>query len=123
MLKEQNGVIEEFDPWLWACMVDFVTVGRRKEMIFTFRDGTERGITEHKSGDRHSAPAGCFCVEWQSGIILIEMLFGQNMFMKTIIEADDGKVIPVLTMGPIGITPELKRKGYGKVLQIGRAHV
>ena len=40
-LKEQNGVIEEFDPWLWACMVDFVTVGRRKEMIFTFRDGTE----------------------------------------------------------------------------------
>lgn len=40
-LKEQNGVIEEFDSWLWACMVDFVTVGRRKEMIFTFRDGTE----------------------------------------------------------------------------------
>lgn len=40
-LKEQNGVIEEFDPWLWACMVDFVIVGRRKEMIFTFRDGTE----------------------------------------------------------------------------------
>ena len=36
--------------------------------------------------------------------------------MKTIIEADDGKVIPVLTMGPISITPELKRKGYGKVL-------
>ncbi|WP_195847847.1 hypothetical protein [Selenomonas montiformis] len=40
-LKEQNGVIQEFDSWLWACMVDFVTVGRRKEMIFTFRDGTE----------------------------------------------------------------------------------
>lgn len=40
-LKEQDGVIEEFDPWLWACMVDFVTVGRRKEMVFTFRDGTE----------------------------------------------------------------------------------
>ena len=39
-----------------------------------------------------------------------------NMFMKTIIEADDGRVIPVLTMGPIGITPELKRKGYGKAL-------
>ena len=43
-------------------------------------------------------------------------LIGQNMFMKTIIEADDGRVIPVLTMGPICITPELKRKGYGKVL-------
>ena len=39
-------------------------------------------------------------------------LIGQNMFMKTIIQADDGRIIPVLTMGPIGITPELKRKGY-----------
>ena len=43
-------------------------------------------------------------------------LIGQNMFMKTVIEADDGREIPVLTMGPIGITPELKRKGYGKEL-------
>ena len=43
-------------------------------------------------------------------------LIGQNMFMSTVINADDGRVIPVLTMGPIGITPELKRKGYGKKL-------
>ena len=43
-------------------------------------------------------------------------LIGQNMFMKTVIEADDGRAIPVLTMGPIGITPELKRRGYGKAL-------
>ena len=44
------------------------------------------------------------------------VLIGQNMFMRTVIEADDGRVIPVLTMGPIGITPELKRHGYGKEL-------
>ena len=43
-------------------------------------------------------------------------LIGQNMFMRTVIEADDGSVVPVLTMGPICITPELKRKGYGKKL-------
>ena len=43
-------------------------------------------------------------------------LIGQNMFMRTIIEADGGRTIPVLTMGPIGITPELKGKGYGKAL-------
>ena len=43
-------------------------------------------------------------------------LIGQNMFMKTVIEADDGRAISVLTMGPICITPELKRKGYGKKL-------
>ena len=43
-------------------------------------------------------------------------LIGQNMFMKTIIEADDGRTIPVLTMGPIGIIPQQKRKGYGKAM-------
>lgn len=43
-------------------------------------------------------------------------LIGQNMFMRSIIKADDGRVIPVLTMGPIGITPGLKRQGYGKAL-------
>ena len=41
---------------------------------------------------------------------------GQNMFMKTVITADDGRTVPVLTMGPIGITPALKRHGYGKKL-------
>jgi len=43
-------------------------------------------------------------------------LIGQNMFMKTIIKADDGRTIDILTMGPICITPELKRKGYGKAI-------
>ena len=43
-------------------------------------------------------------------------LIGQNMFMKTVINADYGKDIPVLTMGPICVTPELKRKGYGKAI-------
>ena len=43
-------------------------------------------------------------------------LIGQNMFMKTVIQADDGRTVPVLTMGPICITPELKRKGYGKAI-------
>ena len=43
-------------------------------------------------------------------------LIGQNIFMRTIIEADDGNEIPVLTMGPICVTPELKRRGYGRKL-------
>ena len=43
-------------------------------------------------------------------------IVGQNMFMKTVIEADDGRSIPVLTMGPICIAPALKRYGYGKRL-------
>lgn len=43
-------------------------------------------------------------------------LIGQNMFMKTVIEKDGGDTVDVLTMGPICITPELKRQGYGKAL-------
>ncbi len=43
-------------------------------------------------------------------------IIGQNMFMKTVIKGDDGEDIPVLTMGPICIAPDLKRKGYGKKL-------
>ena len=37
-------------------------------------------------------------------------LIGQNMFMRAEIKADDGRAIPIMAMGPICITPELKRK-------------
>ena len=43
-------------------------------------------------------------------------IIGQNIFVKAGIAADDGRIIPIMTMGPICITPELKRKGYGKIL-------
>ena len=43
-------------------------------------------------------------------------IIGQNVFVKANIKADDGRDIPILTMGPICITPELKRRGYGKIL-------
>ena len=43
-------------------------------------------------------------------------LIGQNMFMRAVIKADDGRDIPIMTMGPICITPRLKRQGYGKIL-------
>ena len=43
-------------------------------------------------------------------------LIGQNMFMRAVIKADDGRDIPIMAMGPICITPELQGKGYGKIL-------
>lgn len=43
-------------------------------------------------------------------------LIGQNMFMRAWIAADDGSKIPIMTMGPICIAPQWKRKGYGKIL-------
>ena len=43
-------------------------------------------------------------------------LIGQIVFMKAVLKADDGRDIPIVTIGPICIIPELKRRGYGKVL-------
>ena len=40
-LKAQDGTISVFDGSLWGGMVEFVTVGRDKEITVTFRDGTE----------------------------------------------------------------------------------
>ena len=45
-------------------------------------------------------------------------IIGQNMFMNAKIKADDGRDIPILTMGPICIANELKRQGYGKILLV-----
>lgn len=43
-------------------------------------------------------------------------IIGQNMFMRANIRADDGREIPIMTMGPICIAPEFKRRGYGRIL-------
>ena len=43
-------------------------------------------------------------------------LIGQNIFVRAVIESDQGGQIPIMTMGPICISPEHKRKGYGKIL-------
>lgn len=43
-------------------------------------------------------------------------IIGQNIFMRAVIKTDDGKDLPIITMGPICICNELKRKGYGKIL-------
>lgn len=43
-------------------------------------------------------------------------IIGQNMFMKAFIKADDGRDIPIMTMGPICVAHDLKRRGFGKLL-------
>ena len=43
-------------------------------------------------------------------------LIGQNVFARANIQADDGREIPIMVMGPICIAPELQRQGYGKIL-------
>ena len=43
-------------------------------------------------------------------------IVGQNIFVRAKIRADDRRDVPILTMGPICIAPDLKRQGYGKKL-------
>ena len=43
-------------------------------------------------------------------------IIGQNMFMRAVIQTDDGREVPILTMGPICIHPRLKGQGLGKRL-------
>lgn len=43
-------------------------------------------------------------------------IIGQVIYMRAFINSDDGRKIPIMTMGPIGILPEYKRQGYGKAL-------
>ncbi len=43
-------------------------------------------------------------------------LIGQIVFIRTTLMGKDGKELPIMTMGPIGIAPDYKRQGYGKIL-------
>ncbi len=43
-------------------------------------------------------------------------IIGQSIFMRAKLQTDDGREIPIMTMGPICIANDLKRKGYGKIL-------
>ena len=43
-------------------------------------------------------------------------LIGQNVFVRTSIRTDDGREMPIMTMGPICIAPEFQGRGYGKIL-------
>ena len=43
-------------------------------------------------------------------------IIGHVMYVRTTLQTDDGRKIPIMTFGPISIAPEYKRKGYGKAL-------
>lgn len=40
----QESILTGFDEQLWRSMAEFVTVGRAKEIVVTFRDGTEMKV-------------------------------------------------------------------------------
>lgn len=40
-LKSQSDLVTEFEPFIWASLVDYVTVYSKDDIRFTFKDGTE----------------------------------------------------------------------------------
>ncbi len=43
-------------------------------------------------------------------------LSGQVIYVRSEILCEDGRSLPIMTFGPIGIAPAYKRQGYGKIL-------
>ena len=43
-------------------------------------------------------------------------LMGQVIYVRSEIDCDDGRKVPIMTFGPISIAPAYKRQGYGKQL-------
>ncbi|MBQ9552755.1 MAG: N-acetyltransferase [Clostridia bacterium] len=83
----------------------------RESFWNVYRPGcSEHYVLHQLRNDPAFVPQLDFVMELDGKII------GQNMFMHAHISADDGRLIPIMTMGPICITPELKRQGYGKML-------
>ena len=76
-----------------------------------YRPGCSEHLVLHVLRDDPAfVPSLDFVMEQDGRII------GQNIFVRTVIRADDGRDIPVLTMGPICIDPALQRTGRGKQL-------
>ncbi len=83
----------------------------RESFWNVYRPGClEHYVLKNLRNDPDFVPELDFVMEKDGKII------GQNIFVRTVIKADDGRKIPIMTMGPICIAPELKRKGYGKIL-------
>ena len=83
----------------------------RESFWNVYRPGcTEHYVLRHLRGDPAFVPELDIVMEKDGRLI------GQNMFMRACIHADDGREIPIMTMGPICIDPEFKRQGYGKML-------
>ena len=83
----------------------------RESFWNVYRPGcTEHYVLHHLRSNPDFIPELAFVMEADGKII------GQNVFVKAQITKDDGTAFPILTMGPICIANEYKRKGYGKIL-------
>ena len=83
----------------------------RESFWNVYRHGcTEHYVLHHLRSCPDFIPELAFVMEADGKII------GQNVFVKAQITKSNGIAFPILTMGPICIANEYKRKGYGKIL-------
>ncbi|MCR5289285.1 MAG: N-acetyltransferase [Treponema sp.] len=83
----------------------------RESFWNVYRPGcTEHYVLHHLRSNPDFITELAFVMEADGKII------GQNVFVKAQITKNDGTAFPILTMGPICIANEYKRKGYGKIL-------
>ena len=83
----------------------------RESFWNVYRPGcTEHYVLHHLRNCPDFIPELAFVMEADGKII------GQNVFVKAQITKSNGTAFPILTMGPICIANEYKRKGYGKIL-------
>ena len=92
---------------------DYSTVESLVRQAFwnVYRPGcTEHYVLHHLRNCPDFIPELAFVMEADGKII------GQNVFVKAQITKSNGTAFSILTMGPICIANEYKRKGYGKIL-------
>lgn len=83
----------------------------RESFWNVYRPGClEHYVLNQLRDDKDFVPQLDFVLEKDGKII------GQNIFMNAVINGDDGRNVPIMTMGPICIAPEYKRQGWGKIL-------
>lgn len=83
----------------------------RKAFWNVYRPGcTEHYVLHHLRSNPDFIPELAFVMEADGKII------GQNVFVKAQITKNEVTAFPILTIGPICIANEYKRKGYGKIL-------
>lgn len=106
-MKKHDYIIRRETPADYAVVENLV----RESFWNVYRPGcVEHYVLRHLRQVDAFVPELDFVLEKDGSII------GQNVFVRAQITCDDGKVFPIMTMGPICIAPSYKRQGYGSIL-------
>ena len=76
-----------------------------------YRPGCTEHFVLHQFRDRPE-----FVKELDLCLETAGQIIGHVMFVRAEITADDGRILPIMTFGPISIHPDFQRRGYGKIL-------